>query len=184
MKKILLSIASLAVITTSAMAEDKFFIGLDLVHHDVTFSLSDTYSGMSGSGEDSHVAPSFKIGMVADEYRLYGRYDIAYDEYGISYDSLDLNLEGLHSLSMNTNLYYGLHAGMGWFDIAGIVTDEGPQYGLQAGVIQDINQNLSLEAGIRYTIATAGFYFADGIDSLTLDADSVLALSVGVNFKF
>jgi|GEM_PF-3618675 len=185
MKKILLSVASLAIISTVLSADKQFFAGIDLAYHNSSATISgETYSG---SDSESNVYPSIRAGIIDSDYRVYARYDIAYDEkvdgIDMSYDSLDLNMEALHILAPETNLYYGAHIGLGWLAIEG-ETDNGIQYGVQAGIIQDINQNFSLEFGLRYTIATAGFDITVAGDNAKLEADSVLTASVGANYKF
>ncbi len=201
MNKILLSVATLAIITTSAIAENtaedsvattpennvattsanRFFIGIDLAHHDV--SITGSAAGNSASDSDTDVSPSIKAGVIADNYRAYVRYDKAYDDYDIAYDSLDVSFEGLSKVAPSTSLYYGAHLGQGWFELYG-EEESGLQYGIQGGLIQDINENFSLEVGARYTMATAEFSATYNGDTYKVEADDIVTLSVGATYKF
>lgn len=188
MKKSLV-LAGLLLASSAAVADYTPFIGADIAYHDASLKASLTINGTtySGSGSDTYVFPSLKAGIMNDKGRVYLRYDVAYDEdvdgVNLSYDSVDANFEAFYNWNSTTDIFYGAHLGMGWLAIGG-VDDSGFQYGAQTGVIHALNDNVSIEAGVRYTKTSAEISATAGNVTGKIESDDVFTASIGINYKF
>ena len=199
---------AIVALATTVSAEPQFFIGADMVRHTTHASLvfegSATVNNVSYAryalyGSDNDTSPNFKAGMIDKDYRVYVNFDKAYDEYTVSYSSVNLNYDRFFNISTQTDLYVGGHIGQGEFGILGR-KDSGFQFGFQAGLIQNITENISFEVGYKYTIASAvieqsgsgsGSIYVNGQNvnysysgTATAKVKNTAALLVGVNYKF
>jgi hypothetical protein len=191
MKKSLV-LASL-VLGVSAFATDSWFVGADLVSHNNSINGEATVSGTtySGSESDTYTSPSLKLGKINEDRRIYVNYSTSYsgDEtyYNLYYESLDFNYDILGDEISGLRPFYGAHIGLGALTFETNITsttENGLEYGLQAGILKEFNENSSLEVGAKYTKASADMTFTAGANTATLSADSRMSLYIGYNYKF
>ena len=206
MNKLLISTMAIVALATTVSAEPQFFIGADMVRHTTHASLvfegSATVNNVSYAryalyGSDNDTSPNFKAGMIDKDYRVYVNFDKAYDEYTVSYSSVNLNYDRFFNISTQTDLYVGGHIGQGEFGILGR-KDSGFQFGFQAGLIQNITENISFEVGTKYTkvmtpsVNQSNTYTvynnaeknSDNTYTVKSEIKDIVALFVGVNYKF
>ena len=172
MKKILLTIASAALLSSTAQAQNIF-------------------------GDDSSIFASPFVGYGFDSEEIYGGVAVGiesgqnqfYLQYGLMSASdfgIDLDLDAIsigythtNPISDTMNLYLGGSIGYGSIDVStpgGSADDSGLYFDLKAGAEIKINDSASLLAGIRY------FYFEEplGIGEALDD----VSLEVGIKFTF
>jgi len=215
LKKNLVLAGLLAAATTSLYAiEVEPFLGLDFVKGKVdtteggkgTITINGNTETGSFSDNSSVKDNTFgiKAGAILDKnHRVYINYfklkdtvydnDVSYTLPSINYDYLILNdkLNGFVP-------YIGAHIGYGKTDFGDFIGSDfedksSLDYGINLGVIKDINKNVSLELGYRYTIVdekttqSGTFTDADG-DSISgtvyQENDSVSTFTFGVSYKF
>ena len=181
MNKILISAMALVALITTVSAEIKPFIGIDIVNQKTAASITGLvtdgsypytipYVNYSQQFSTSNNAPSFKVGLIDDNYRIYLNYSKPYDEnvpyenegytgdtVNIFYESINLNMDGIYNIQKNAALYFGVHVGQGSLHLGkGSLTilgyeNSGLEYGVQTGFIFNINKNFYAEAGVKYT---------------------------------
>jgi len=192
-----LIVASLLFTGTSAVAQNDFFIGANLgtIKSGATLSGTATYDGnnISGSASDSDrdTNINIKAGIVNNNNRYSVQTGKLYDEGEVSYTSTTLNYDRLFTETSGFTPFVGVHIGKGKFEVYGWETTS-TDYGIQAGVLKDLNKNFQFEAGLRYTKSNASFYVNEaGTDNgkayninATLEADDATAMYIGVNYKF
>lgn len=193
---------------------NSYFIGAGLVHGTVnTNEISSgtiVSNGVSSTGtiKDSEklkdTSFDIKVGtIIEDKHRVYLNYyrlkDVAFNN-SLSYSLVSLNYDYLlHSAKTNLfNPYIGVHIGYGKSDFGDFVgnkfKDESSiDYGINIGILKNINKDISLEVGYKYTIvdnkSVLSGTFVDGQgDTLTGSAyqemEEVKVLNFGINFKF
>ncbi|WXL27805.1 hypothetical protein WG219_10275 [Ectopseudomonas mendocina] len=135
-----------------------------------------------------------RAGQVSDSHRYYA----TYENFSDTHSGLKLrqqNLLGSYDLFLpvgnyNTKLFGGATAGLVKLeqDSKGYKRDSDIGYavGLQAGLLQDINQNASIETGYRYLRTNASTEMAPhgGSKAGSLDLHSSGQLYIGANYKF
>lgn len=184
MKLFLLGTALLTATLTFA-EERKPFIGLELGKAEGSFS----YAGVDYDGENQTTLGA-KVGAVGKNDRIYLSYiDVDKVEYSSinyteKYKALLINLEAMTDpytivKGVAPQLFVGVHGGMAKVN-ATLSTwsgsDEDLLYGVQAGALVNITDNVSIEAGYRYSwseLSLAG-----------VSVDNVKSYYAGLNFSF
>jgi opacity protein-like surface antigen len=135
-----------------------------------------------------------RAGQVTDTHRYYATYENFSDtDKGLKLRQQ--NLLGSYDVFVpvgdyNTKLFGGATAGLVKLeqDSKGYKRDSDVGYalGLQAGLLQDINQNASIEAGYRYlrTNASTDMAAHGQAKAGSLDLHSSSQMYVGANYKF
>jgi opacity protein-like surface antigen len=173
-------------LASGLMAEDrKVFVGAEIGKFKGSYSNST--SEWSG---DSKSAFGIKAGVVGKQDRIYLSYiDVAKYEYVPLNRTEDckaflLNLEAMTEPYKLTNsiapqIFAGGHAGMVKVNATSgtaTATEEDWLYGAQAGILLNLTNNISIEAGYRYSwssLAVSGVHL-----------DSVNGYYGGLNFSF
>ncbi|HAW25910.1 MAG TPA: hypothetical protein DCX38_21605, partial [Pseudomonas sp.] len=116
------------------------------------------------------------------------------DDYGSSLKLRQQNLIGSYDLFLpvgdTTRLFGGASVGLTKLEneSSGYRRDSDIGYlvGLQAGVLQDVGHNTSIEAGYRYLRSNAGTEVAErGVGKVgSIDLHSTKQAYLGVNYKF
>ena len=137
---------------------------------------------------------SIRAGQMTDEARYYATYENVSDDYGSSLKLRQQNLIGSYDLFLpvgdTTRLFGGASAGLTKLEneSSGYRRDSDIGYlvGLQAGVLQDVGHNTSIEAGYRYLRSNAGTEVAErGVGKVgSIDLHSTKQAYLGVNYKF
>jgi opacity protein-like surface antigen len=135
-----------------------------------------------------------RAGQMTDEARYYATYENVSDDYGSSLKLRQQNLIGSYDLFLpvgdTTRLFGGASAGLTKLEneSSGYRRDSDIGYlvGLQAGVLQDVGHNTSIEAGYRYLRSNAGTEVAErGVGKVgSIDLHSTKQAYLGVNYKF
>ncbi len=190
---------TLSVFTLGAQAADNF-AGLTWGKSTVNIDRSSTLKqNMPGANRfDDTIKNSgtwgIRAGQMTDEARYYATYENVSDDYGSSLKLRQQNLIGSYDMFLpvgdTTRLFGGASAGLTKLEneSSGYRRDSDIGYlvGLQAGVLQDVGKNTSIEAGYRYLRSNAGTEVAErGVGKVgSIDLHSSKQAYLGVNYKF
>ncbi|MDX2352255.1 hypothetical protein [Stutzerimonas xanthomarina] len=190
---------TLSVFSLGAQAADNF-AGLTWGKSTVNIDRSSTLKqNMPGANRfDDTIKNSgtwgIRAGQMTDEARYYATYENVSDDYGSSLKLRQQNLIGSYDLFLpvgdTTRLFGGASAGLTKLEneSSGYRRDRDIGYlvGLQAGVLQDVGHNTSIEAGYRYLRSNAGTEVAErGVGKVgSIDLHSTKQAYLGVNYKF
>ena len=190
---------TLSVFTLGAQAADNF-AGLTWGKSTVNIDRSSTLKqNMPGANRfDDTIKNSgtwgIRAGQTTDEARYYATYENVSDDYGSSLKLRQQNLFGSYDMFLpvgdTTRLFGGASAGLTKLEneSSGYRRDSDIGYlvGLQAGVLQDVGKNTSIEAGYRYLRSNAGTEVAErGVGKVgSIDLHSSKQAYLGVNYKF
>ncbi|MEL7560975.1 outer membrane beta-barrel protein [Stutzerimonas chloritidismutans] len=191
--------ATLSVFSLGAQAADNF-AGLTWGKSTVNIDRSSTLKqNMPGANRfDDTIKNSgtwgIRAGQMTEEARYYATYENVSDDYGSSLKLRQQNLIGSYDLFFpvgeTTRLFGGASAGLTKLEneSSGYSRDSDIGYlvGLQAGVLQDVGHNTSIEAGYRYLRSNAGTEVAErGAGKVgSIDLHSTKQAYLGVNYKF
>ncbi|MGE6528479.1 outer membrane protein [Pseudomonas sp. NPDC077382] len=190
---------TLSVFSLGAQAADNF-AGLTWGKSTVNIDRSSTLKqNMPGANRfDDTIKNSgtwgLRAGQMTDEARYYATYENVSDDYGSSLKLRQQNLIGSYDLFLpvgdTTRLFGGASAGLTKLEneSSGYRRDSDIGYlvGLQAGVLQEVGNNTSIEAGYRYLRSNAGTEVAErGVGKVgSIDLHSSKQAYLGVNYKF
>ena len=190
---------TLSVFSIGAQAADNF-AGLTWGKSTVNIDRSSTLKqNMPGANRfDDTIKNSgtwgIRAGQMTDEARYYATYENVSDDYGSSLKLRQQNLIGSYDLFLpvgdTTRLFGGASVGLTKLEneSSGYRRDSDIGYlvGLQAGVLQDVRHNTSIEAGYRYLRSNAGTEVAErGVGKVgSIDLHSTKQAYLGVNYKF
>ncbi|MBK3844850.1 MAG: outer membrane beta-barrel protein [Gammaproteobacteria bacterium] len=190
---------TLSVFSIGAQAADNF-AGLTWGKSTVNIDRSSTLKqNMPGANRfDDTIKNSgtwgIRAGQMTDEARYYATYENVSDDYGSSLKLRQQNLIGSYDLFLpvgdTTRLFGGASVGLTKLEneSSGYRRDSDIGYlvGLQAGVLQDVGHNTSIEAGYRYLRSNAGTEVAErGVGKVgSIDLHSTKQAYLGVNYKF
>ncbi len=190
---------TLSVFTLGAQAADNF-AGLTWGKSTVNIDRSSTLKqNMPGANRfDDTIKNSgtwgIRAGQMTDEARYYATYENVSDDYGSSLKLRQQNLFGSYDMFLpvgdTTRLFGGASAGLTKLENESSgyrrESDIGYLVGLQAGVLQDVGKNTSIEAGYRYLRSNAGTEVAErGVGKVgSIDLHSSKQAYLGVNYKF
>lgn len=155
-------------------------------------------SNLNSPNLDKVINDSATWGVRAGQVSDADRYYLSYENVSDTYSGLKLrqqNLLGSYDVFLpvgdyNTKLFGGATAGLVKLEqeSKGFKRDSDIGYalGLQAGILQDINRNASVEAGYRYLRTSASTEMAPhGAGKAgSLDLHSSGQLYLGANYKF
>ncbi len=190
---------TLSVFSIGAQAADNF-AGLTWGKSTVNIDRSSTLKqNMPGANRfDDTIKNSgtwgIRAGQMTDEARYYATYENVSDDYGSSLKLRQQNLIGSYDLFLpvgdTTRLFGGASVGLTKLENESSGhrrdSDIGYLVGLQAGVLQDVGHNTSIEAGYRYLRSNAGTEVAErGVGKVgSIDLHSTKQAYLGVNYKF
>ncbi|MCH2338849.1 outer membrane protein [Pseudomonas sp. NPDC047963] len=190
---------TLSIFTLGAQAADNF-AGLTWGKSTVNIDRSSTLKqNMPGANRfDDTIKNSgtwgLRAGQMTDEARYYATYENVSDDYGSSLKLRQQNLIGSYDLFLpvgdTTRLFGGASAGLTKLEneSSGYRRDSDIGYlvGLQAGVLQEVGNNTSIEAGYRYLRSNAGTEVAErGVGKVgSIDLHSSKQAYLGMNYKF
>lgn len=191
--------ATLSVFTLGAQAADNF-AGLTWGKSTVNIDRSSTLKqNMPGKNRfDDTIKNSgtwgVRAGQMTDEARYYATYENVSDDYGSSLKLRQQNLIGSYDMFLplgeTTRLFGGASAGLTKLEneSSGYRRDSDIGYlvGLQAGVLQEVGSNTSIEAGYRYLRSNAGTEVAErGVGKVgSIDVHSSKQAYLGLNYHF
>ncbi len=135
-----------------------------------------------------------RAGQMTDEGRYYMTYENVSDDYGSSLKLRQQNLIGSYDMFVplgdTTRLFGGASAGLTKLENESKGysrdTDIGYLVGLQAGILQKLGDNTSVEAGYRYLRSNAGTEVSErGVGKLgSIDVHSSKQAYLGLNYHF
>ncbi len=135
-----------------------------------------------------------RAGQMTDEGRYYMTYENVSDDYGSSLKLRQQNLIGSYDIFVplgdTTRLFGGASAGLTKLENESKGysrdTDIGYLVGLQAGILQKLGDNTSVEAGYRYLRSNAGTEVSErGVGKLgSIDVHSSKQAYLGLNYHF
>lgn len=135
-----------------------------------------------------------RAGQMTDEARYYMTYENVSDDYGSSLKLRLQNLIGSYDMFVplgdTTRLFGGASAGLTKLEneSKGYSRDSDIGYlvGLQAGILQKLGDNTSVEAGYRYLRSNAGTEVSErGVGKLgSIDVHSSKQAYLGLNYHF
>ncbi|QUE76304.1 outer membrane protein [Stutzerimonas stutzeri] len=190
---------TLSVFTLGAQAADNFAgltWGKSTVNMDRSSSLKQNMPGANRFDDTFKNSGTWGIraGQMTDEARYYATYENVSDDYGSSLKLRQQNLIGSYDMFLpigeTTRLFGGASAGLTKLEneSSGYSRDSDIGYlvGLQAGVLQDVGNNTSIEAGYRYLRSNAGTEVSErGVGKIgSIDLHSTKQAYLGVNYKF
>ena len=204
MKKSLLSISLIVALgATSAMGtETQWFVGADMssVKAKSTLGFTGTatingtsYSNLSATSDESDTGFGIKVGAVMNKnHRMYLNYTTTSFEF-TDLTTYAANYDYLFDTNSKVTPYLGANVGIANIEALGL-SDQSVGYGVQAGILYPISDNLEFELGLSYSttdakITTPTVSASYGNITLTnasayLEADSMIKASVGLNYKF
>lgn len=190
---------TLSVFTLGAQAAENFAgltWGKSTVNMDRSSSLKQNMPGTNRFDDTIKNSGTWGIraGQMTDEARYYATYENVSDDYGSSLKLRQQNLIGSYDMFLpvgdTTRLFGGASAGLTKLEneSSGYSRDSDIGYlvGLQAGVLQDVGSNTSIEAGYRYLRSNAGTEVSErGVGKVgSIDLHSTKQAYLGVNYKF
>lgn len=190
---------TLSVFTLGAQAAENFAgltWGKSTVNMDRSSSLKQNMPGTNRFDDTIKNSGTWGIraGQMTDEARYYATYENVSDDYGSSLKLRQQNLIGSYDMFLpvgdTTRLFGGASAGLTKLEneSSGYSRDSDIGYlvGLQAGVLQDVGNNASIEAGYRYLRSNAGTEVSErGVGKVgSIDLHSTKQAYLGVNYKF
>ena len=190
---------TLSVFTLGAQAAENFAgltWGKSTVNMDRSSSLKLNMPGTNRFDDTIKNSGTWGIraGQMTDEARYYATYENVSDDYGSSLKLRQQNLIGSYDMFLpvgdTTRLFGGASAGLTKLEneSSGYSRDSDIGYlvGLQAGVLQDVGNNASIEAGYRYLRSNAGTEVSErGVGKVgSIDLHSTKQAYLGVNYKF
>lgn len=190
---------TLSVFTLGAQAADNFAgltWGKSTVNMDRSSSLKQNMPGTNRFDDTIKNSGTWGIraGQMTDEARYYATYENVSDDYGSSLKLRQQNLIGSYDMFLpvgdTTRLFGGASAGLTKLEneSSGYSRDSDIGYlvGLQAGVLQDVGNNSSIEAGYRYLRSNADTEVSErGVGKVgSIDLHSTKQAYLGVNYKF
>ncbi|EQM79084.1 outer membrane beta-barrel protein [Pseudomonas stutzeri] len=190
---------TLSVFTLGAQAADNFAgltWGKSTVNMDRSSSLKQNMPGTNRFDDTIKNSGTWGIraGQMTDEARYYATYENVSGDYGSSLKLRQQNLIGSYDMFLpigdTTRLFGGASAGLTKLEneSSGYSRDSDIGYlvGLQAGVLQDVGNNTSIEAGYRYLRSNAGTEVSErGVGKVgSIDLHSTKQAYLGVNYKF
>lgn len=190
---------TLSVFTLGAQAADNFAgltWGKSTVNMDRSSSLKQNMPGTNRFDDTIKNSGTWGIraGQMTDEARYYATYENVSDDYGSSLKLRQQNLIGSYDMFLpvgeTTRLFGGASAGLTKLEneSSGYSRDSDIGYlvGLQVGVLQDLGDNTSIEAGYRYLRSNAGTEVSErGVGKVgSIDVHSTKQAYLGVNYKF
>lgn len=190
---------TLSVFTLGAQAADNFAgltWGKSTVNMDRSSSLKQNMPGTNRFDDTIKNSGTWGIraGQMTDEARYYATYENVSDDYGSSLKLRQQNLIGSYDMFLpvgdTTRLFGGASAGLTKLEneSSGYSRDSDIGYlvGLQAGVLQDVGNNTSIEAGYRYLRSNADTEVSErGVGKVgSIDLHSTKQAYLGVNYKF
>ena len=190
---------TLSVFTLGAQAAENFAgltWGKSTVNMDRSSSLKLNMPGTNRFDDTIKNSGTWGIraGQMTDEARYYATYENVSDDYGSSLKLRQQNLIGSYDMFLpvgdTTRLFGGASAGLTKLEneSSGYSRDSDIGYlvGLQAGVLQDVGSNTSIEAGYRYLRSNAGTEVSErGVGKVgSIDLHSTKQAYLGVNYKF
>jgi len=190
---------TLSVFTLGAQAAENFAgltWGKSTVNMDRSSSLKQNMPGTNRFDDTIKNSGTWGIraGQMTDEARYYAAYENVSDDYGSSLKLRQQNLIGSYDMFLpvgdTTRLFGGASAGLTKLEneSSGYSRDSDIGYlvGLQAGVLQDVGNNTSIEAGYRYLRSNAGTEVSErGVGKVgSIDLHSTKQAYLGVNYKF
>ena len=190
---------TLSVFTLGAQAAENFAgltWGKSTVNMDRSSSLKLNMPGTNRFDDTIKNSGTWGIraGQMTDEARYYATYENVSDDYGSSLKLRQQNLIGSYDMFLpvgdTTRLFGGASAGLTKLEneSSGYSRDSNIGYlvGLQAGVLQDVGNNTSIEAGYRYLRSNAGTEVSErGVGKVgSIDLHSTKQAYLGVNYKF
>lgn len=190
---------TLSVFTLGVQAADNFAgltWGKSTVNMDRSSSLKQNMPGTNRFDDTIKNSSTWGIraGQMTDEARYYATYENVSDDYGSSLKLRQQNLIGSYDMFLpvgdTTRLFGGASAGLTKLEneSSGYSRDSDIGYlvGLQAGVLQDVGNNTSIEAGYRYLRSNAGTEVSErGVGKVgSIDLHSTKQAYLGVNYKF
>ena len=190
---------TLSVFTLGAQAAENFAgltWGKSTVNMDRSSSLKQNMPGTNRFDDTIKNSGTWGIraGQMTDEARYYATYENVSDDYGSSLKLRQQNLIGSYDMFLpvgdTTRLFGGASAGLTKLEneYSGFSRDSDIGYlvGLQAGVLQDVGNNTSIEAGYRYLRSNAGTEVSErGVGKVgSIDLHSTKQAYLGVNYKF
>jgi len=190
---------TLSVFTLGAQAAENFAgltWGKSTVNMDRSSSLKQNMPGTNRFDDTIKNSGTWGIraGQMTDEARYYATYENVSDDYGSSLKLRQQNLIGSYDMFLpvgdTTRLFGGASAGLTKLEneSSGYSRDSDIGYlvGLQAGVLQDVGNNTSIEAGYRYLRSNAGTEVSErGVGKVgSIDLHSTKQVYLGVNYKF
>ncbi len=135
-----------------------------------------------------------RAGQMTDEGRYYMTYENVSDDYGSSLKLRQQNLIGSYDMFVPLGdpprLFGGASAGLTKLENESKGysrdTDIGYLVGLQAGILQKLGDNTSVEAGYRYLRSNAGTEVSErGVGKLgSIDVHSSKQAYLGLNYHF
>ena len=135
-----------------------------------------------------------RAGQMTDEGRYYMTYENVSDDYGSSLKLRQQNLIGSYDMFVplgdTTRLFGGASAGLTKLENESKGysrdTDIGYLVGLQAGILQKLGDNTSVEAGYRYLRSNAGTEVSErGVGKLgSIDVHLSKQAYLGLNYHF
>jgi hypothetical protein len=165
MKKVLFILSVFILSNLSYGKTSNFLIGLDVGNGKVSASEIDK----SGSKDDTIY--SLKIGYISPHQRFLIKGDSAKLKDTVDIKTAFFELDQVFSI-----VYIGLNLGYISYDEENVINKSGLLYGVQAGIIYELNSFIELEGSIRYSLTS--------ISKDNFDVDSWRVISAGLNIKF
>ncbi|MDA7877347.1 porin family protein [Akkermansiaceae bacterium] len=191
MKKTLLTIASAALLSSTAQAQNIFgddpsFFASPFVGYG--FDSEENYGGIAVGIENGQTQFYLQYGGMSQSILGVDLGDLGFGlvDVDVDIDAISIGYTGTTPISDTTNLYLGVSMGLGSIEVSVEDSFNGGNLGnfdesvfyfdAKIGVEVALNDNVSLLAGVRY------FYFAEPIEGVGALDD--FALEVGAKFTF
>jgi|GEM_PF-1934672 len=193
-----LIVASLLLASSSVMASD-YFVGVNLLKSNASANVSGTmniggtiYSVVENTPSDNNL--NFKFGMIDNSNRYTISTGTKLKDKGTEYSSIAISYDYLFEKNDIYTPFIGVSFGKGKLKDELFGNHNVTEYGVQTGVIIDIENNFEFEAGVSYTklscdtTATnkSGTYQGNTFTNMngSLDIKSATGLYIGINYKF
>jgi len=196
-KKLLMAITITGAGTTASASDDKIFAGVTLGATSDKIkksrAMNDNFDHPRANAIDSSSTFGVRLGQQNSERRYYATYDRT---WGRSHDGLQLDQQNLlgsydlfYPVTRSTQLFGGASLGLVKLTQETITfsrdSNIGYAVGGQAGVLQQLSPNISVELGYRYLRSNASTELSrDGVKRGSLDLTSSAQTYLSANYAF
>lgn len=190
------------IISSNLIAKDSIFIGASISKNSFSFSnsilgsaptsemvqygrISNDYIKYDINDYLKDTTVNIKFGFINNFYRQYLQYGKLFNKEYMTYNSLTYNFDKIFTLyTLGLDTFIGAHIGIGKIDntLANKLTDYGTEFGMQCGVLKDINKYVQIETSVRYTQSKVNIHNITSYE-LRNKLNNYKSFYIGLNYK-
>ncbi len=174
--------------------QNEYFMGANIIRGKVSSNVSATANEAIAINNSADNNINFKVGTITNNNRFTIATGKKLDTMGMQYSSTTLGYDRLLGLYAGYIPFAGVHIGKGKIEDELFGNKNMDEYGMQAGIMKNINKNLQFEIGMIITIFSdeikatnrSGTYQDNSFTNLngTRKIENFSGIYTGLNYKF